>query len=277
MVSFAASCAPRLNWRDRIGSEGTTRARCALAMVAVWSLLAPSTTMTSSAPAAYAESTAAAIDASSLRAAMTTETPDGTASDGNSRHNAIPIRTRHYSIRTEEAYVTWARRYILFHKKKHPSAMGAEEINAFLTHLAVERNVSASTQNQALSALLFLYKEILQENVGWIGDVVRATRPKRLPVVFTREEVVQILGRMAGTERLLGELLYGTGMRVMESVRLRVKDLDFATGAILVREGKGQKDRITYCHAHDRDAPGYLRDSASGMYTAPIPPATSRS
>lgn len=205
----------------------------------------------------------------------------------------MAIRTRHYSIRTEEAYVTWARRYILFHKKKHPSAMGAEEINAFLTHLAVERNVSASTQNQALSALLFLYKEVLQENVGWIGDVVRATRPKRLPVVFTREEVVQILGRMAGTERLLGELLYGTGMRVMESVRLRVKDLDFATGAILVREGKGQKDRITLlprslgdrlvAHlaevraVHDRDVAGgmgavYMPDALSRKY-----PGASRS
>lgn len=115
----------------------------------------------------------------------------------------MAVRTRHYSIRTEEAYVTWARRYILFHHKKHPSAMGAEEINAFLTHLAVEKNVSASTQNQALSALLFLYKEVLQENVGWVADVVRATRPKRLPVVFTREEVVRILGRMAGVERLV--------------------------------------------------------------------------
>jgi site-specific recombinase XerD len=127
------------------------------------------------------------------------------------------VRTRHYSIRTEEAYVTWARRYILFHGKKHPSAMGAEEINAFLTHLAVDRNVSASTQNQALSAILFLYREVLGEEVGWIADIVRATRPRRLPVVFTRDEVVRILTRLEGVERIVGELLYGTGLRVIEA------------------------------------------------------------
>jgi len=157
----------------------------------------------------------------------------------------MAVRTRHYSIRTEEAYVMWAKRYILFHNKKHPSAMGAEEINAFLTHLAVEKSVAASTQNQALSAILFLYKEVLRENVGWIADVVRATRPRRLPVVFTREEVVQILGRMAGVERIVGELLYGTGLRVIEALRLRVKDLEFTRGEIMVRDGKGRKDRVT--------------------------------
>jgi integrase len=157
----------------------------------------------------------------------------------------MAVRTRHYSIRTEDAYVAWARRYILFHGKKHPSAMGAEEVNAFLTHLAVEKNVSASTQSQALSALLFLYQQVLREDVGWIDDVVRSERPKRLPVVFTREEVVRVLGAMSGTERLVAELLYGTGLRVIEGVRLRVKDLEFERGEIVVRDGKGQKDRIT--------------------------------
>lgn len=127
--------------------------------------------------------------------------------------------------RTEEEYVAWARRYILFHNKKHPSAMGPEEINAFLTHLAVEKNVAASTQNQALSAILFLYKEVLQENVGWITDLVRATKPKRLPVVFAREEVARLLGRMTGVDRLVAELLYGSGLRVIEAVRLRVWEL----------------------------------------------------
>ncbi len=157
----------------------------------------------------------------------------------------MAARTRHYSIRTEDAYVGWAKRYILFHGKKHPSAMGAEEINAFLTHLAVEDGVAESTQGQALSALLFLYREVLKEEVGWIHDLVRASRPKRLPVVFTRGEVVQILERMRGVERLVAELLYGTGLRVLEAVRLRVKDLEFGRGEVLVRDGKGRKDRIT--------------------------------
>ncbi len=163
--------------------------------------------------------------------------------------------------------------------------MGAEEINAFLTHLAVEKNVSASTQSQALSALLFLYKEVLQENVGWVADVVRATRPKRLPVVFTREEVVWILGRMAGVERLVGELLYGTGLRVMEAVRVRVKDLDFARGEITVRDGKGRKDRITTLPrslgerlgvhlAQVRDL--HDRDVAAGMGALYMPDALAR-
>src|SRR5688500_18794453 len=118
----------------------------------------------------------------------------------------IAVRTRHYSLRTEEANVGWVKRYILFHGKKHPSAMGAEEINVFLSHLAVERDVSASTQNQALSAILFLYREVLKEDVGWVGDIVRATRPRRLPEVFSRQEVVAILRHMSGTERLVATL-----------------------------------------------------------------------
>ena len=199
----------------------------------------------------------------------------------------LAVRTRHYSIRTEEAYVAWARRYILFHGKKHPSAMGAEEINAFLTHLAVESHVAASTQNQALSALLFLYRDVLHEDVGWIADIVRATRPKRRPVVFTRSEVAQIIGAMEGVERLVAELLYGTGMRVLEAMRLRVKDLDFVRREILIRDGKGQKDRMTMLPAalearltshlaevraiHDRDLDAgmgavYLPDALARKY-----------
>jgi integron integrase len=197
----------------------------------------------------------------------------------------MAVRTRHYSIRTEEAYVAWARRYILFHGKKHPSAMGAEEVNAFLTHLAVEGKVAASTQSQALSALMFLYREVLQEDVGWIVDVVRAARPKRLPVVFTREEVQRILERMSGAEGLVGELLYGTGLRVIEAVRLRVKDLDFARGEIMVRDGKGQKDRITMMPrslgerlAAHREKVRELhdRDLAAGMGEVYMPNALSR-
>ena len=157
----------------------------------------------------------------------------------------IAVRTRHYSLRTEEAYVGWVKRYILFHRKKHPSAMGAEEINAFLSHLAVDRQVAASTQNQALSALLFLYREVLEEQVGWIGEIVRAVRPRRLPEVFSRDEVVRILRRMSGQNRLVATLLYGTGMRLLEALRLRVKDLEFGRSEILVRDGKGRKDRVT--------------------------------
>ena len=174
----------------------------------------------------------------------------------------MAVRTRHYSIRTEEAYVMWAKRFILFHGKKHPSAMGAEEINAFLTHLAVERNVAASTQAQALSALLFLYKDVLGENVGWLDDVVRASKPRRLPVVFTQAEVAPVLGGMQSVERLIAELLYGTGLRVIEAVRLRVKDVDFERGEILVRDGKGRKDRRTIL---PRSLAGRLRDHLQGV------------
>ena len=155
------------------------------------------------------------------------------------------IRARHYSIRTEDAYVMWIKRYILFHGKRHPSAMGAEEVNAFLSDLAVRQHVAASTQGQALSAILFLYREVLKEELPWIDDLVRADKPRRLPVVFTRREVVALIGAMLRTERLIAELLYGTGMRVIEVVRLRVKDIDFEQHEITVREGKGRKDRTT--------------------------------
>jgi integron integrase len=155
------------------------------------------------------------------------------------------IRARHYSRRTEDAYVIWIRRYIFFHQKKHPAAMGAEEVNAFLTDLAVSRNVSASTQAQALSALVFLYRHVLDDPLPWLNEIVRATRPRRLPVVLTREEVRAVLGELSGTSRLVASLLYGSGLRLMEALRLRIKDVDVALRMVTVREGKGSKDRRT--------------------------------
>jgi len=155
------------------------------------------------------------------------------------------VRARHYSLRTEEAYVGWVRRYVLFHGKRHPDELGEAEINAFLTDLAVTRKVSASTQNQALSALLFLYRDVLGKSVESLGDVVRARRPARLPVVLTAAEVKAVLSRLEDEPRLVATLLYGSGMRLMEALRLRVKDVDFALNQILVRDGKGQKDRRT--------------------------------
>lgn len=155
------------------------------------------------------------------------------------------LRTFHYSIRTEESYIQWIKRYIFFHKKRHPKDMGEKEIRMFLTHLATEKHVAASTQNQALSALLFLYKHVLNIELDWIDGVVRAKRPKRLPVVLTRDEVNRILRAMKGTNALLARLLYGTGMRLMEATRLRILDIDFEHRQILVRMGKGDKDRVT--------------------------------
>jgi len=154
------------------------------------------------------------------------------------------IRLKHYSIRTEEAYVNWIKRYIFFHDVRHPAEMGAAEVEAFLTHLAVNENVAASTQNQALSALLFLYREVLNEDLGPI-DALRAKKPKRLPTVLTKEEVYEVLGHLSGAHLLMAKLLYGSGLRLMECLRLRVKDLDFAHRAIVVRDGKGEKDRVT--------------------------------
>jgi integron integrase len=147
--------------------------------------------------------------------------------------------------RSEEAYVGWIRRFILAHGKRHPASMGAVEIERFLTSLAVHGKVGASTQNQALSALLFLYRQVLEVELPWLEGIARAKKPQRLPTVLTREEAVGLLGEMSGTHGLMGALLYGTGMRLMECVRLRVKDVDFARGEILVRQGKGGKDRRT--------------------------------
>ncbi len=155
------------------------------------------------------------------------------------------LRVKHYSLRTEKSYVAWIKRFILFHGKRHPMEMGAPEVEAFLSHLAVDRSVSASTQNQAKSALLFLYKEVLRVELPWLDKVTQAKAPKRLPVVMTREEVQSVLARMEGTVWLIASLLYGSGLRIMECLRLRVKDVDFARREILVREGKGFKDRVT--------------------------------
>lgn len=155
------------------------------------------------------------------------------------------IRLRHYSIRTETVYLQWVRRFIRFHKYRHPQEMGAPEVEAFLSDLAVRGDVSASTQNQALSAILFLYKQVLQIELPWMDGVIRARRPQRLPVVLTREEVASVLAQLDGTLWLVASLLYGSGMRLMEALRLRVKDMEFSRGEILIRDGKGQKDRVT--------------------------------
>ena len=155
------------------------------------------------------------------------------------------IAAKHYSHRTEKAYIHWIKRYIFFHGKRHPVEMGAPEVTAFLTSLAVHENVAASTQNQALSALLFLYREVLGVELPWLDDVIRAKRPQHLPVVLTREEVRAVLQRLDGVPRLMALLLYGAGLRLLECCHLRVKDIDFATNQIVIRDGKGRKDRVT--------------------------------
>lgn len=155
------------------------------------------------------------------------------------------LRVHHYSRRTESNYSQWIKRFIFFHNKRHPVDMGEPEIRSFLTYLAVDKHVSASTQNQALSALLFLYKKVLCIELAWIDDVVRAKRPKRLPVVLTKTETMELLQNMDGANALIAKLLYGTGMRLMEGLRLRVKDVDFNQKQIFVRSGKGGKDRVT--------------------------------
>jgi len=155
------------------------------------------------------------------------------------------IRSRHYSLRTEKAYWYWIRYFILFHGKRHPAQMGAAEVTAFLSWLATERNVAAATQNQALSALLFLYKHVLGQALPWLDDLVRAQRPVRLPTVLTEAEVRRLLGTMEGSLRLMAALLYGSGLRQAECLTLRVKDIDFAYRQIIVREGKGARDRAT--------------------------------
>ena len=155
------------------------------------------------------------------------------------------IRLKHYSLRTEQAYVDWIKRFIRHFGKRHPRELGAGDVEAFLTHLAVTGRVAASTQNQAKSALLFLYREVLGTELPWLDNVEQAKAPRRLPVVMTRDEVQAVLSRLAGTHWLICCLLYGSGMRLMECLRLRVKDIDFARGEILVRDGKGFKDRVT--------------------------------
>ena len=155
------------------------------------------------------------------------------------------IRTKHYSIRTEQAYTHWIKRFILFHDKRHPRQMGRPEVEAFLSSLAVDRNVAASTQNVALAAILFLYKDVLEQELPWLAEVTRAKKPARLPVVLTRGEVARLLAATDGNAALVVQLLYGTGMRLMESLRLRVQDIDLQRREITIRNGKGGKDRRT--------------------------------
>jgi integron integrase len=155
------------------------------------------------------------------------------------------LRVRRYSHRTERAYVAWIRRYLLFHDTRHPAAMGADEVSRFLTSLAVVGKVSASTQNQALAALLFLYGTVLGVELPWLDALVRAAKPPRLPIVLSREEVRAVLLALRGTPRLMAVLLYGAGLRLLECARLRVKDVDFAASQIVVRSGKGDRDRVT--------------------------------
>jgi len=154
------------------------------------------------------------------------------------------IRLKHYSYRTEESYLDWVRRFILFHNKRHPNDMGAPEIRAFLVYLATQRKVAASTQNQALSAILFLYREVLHREIEPIL-LSSAKRPERLPTVLTREEVLRVIAQLSGTHILMAKLLYGSGLRLMECLRLRIQDVDFEYKTITVRDGKGEKDRVT--------------------------------
>ena len=155
------------------------------------------------------------------------------------------LRVKHYAIRTEQVYLDWIRRFILFHGKQHPETMGEEEIAIFLTYLAVEKQVAASTQNQALSALLFLYQQVLDRKLDYIDKIERVSRPPKIPVVFTRAEARAVLARLKGDYRLMAHLLYGSGLRLLECLRLRVKDIDFAYRQITIRESKGMRDRVT--------------------------------
>jgi integron integrase len=160
------------------------------------------------------------------------------------------IRIRHYSLRTEQAYVQWIRRYINFHGKRHPREMGADELTAFLSDLALRRNVAAATQNQALNAILFLYRDVLKITLPWLNDVQRAKKPQRLPTVLTRREVAALLAQLERTNWLMAALIYGGGLRLLECLRLRVKDIDFHYKQVLIRDAKGQKDRVTVLAAN---------------------------
>ena len=192
---------------------------------------------------------------------------------------------RHYSRRTEQAYVLWVRRFVIFSGMRHPEDLGEAEVSAFLTHLAMVERVSASTQNQAMGALLFLYRDVLRRRIGWLERVVRAKRPARLPVVLTRDEVKAVLGRLEGVPRLVAWLLYGSGLRLLEALTLRVKDLDLGRGEIRVRETKGQRDRVTMIpRALTADLSAHLeevhrqhqRDLAGGAGSVALPGALDR-
>lgn len=155
------------------------------------------------------------------------------------------IRIKHYSLRTEQTYKEWTKRYILFHKKRHPKDMGAEEIQAFIAYLATQQSLSASSQNQALSAVMFLYRHVLQKDIDLQSDIVRAEKSKTLPVVLTHQEALAVINNMKGNVQLMAKILYGGGLRLMECLRLRVKDIDFGNHQIIVRDGKGEDDRTT--------------------------------
>lgn len=155
------------------------------------------------------------------------------------------IRRKHFSLRTEQSYVHWIKRFILFHGKRHPPTMGAVEVTAFLNHLARERRVASATQIQGLNAILFLYREVLGNPLGWLEGIDRAKRPARVPTALTQVEAARLISHFEGTTWLMVSLLYGAGLRLMECLRLRVKDLDFGYGQVLVRDGKGSKDRVT--------------------------------
>lgn len=194
------------------------------------------------------------------------------------------LRSRHYSRRTEEAYVDWVRRFVRFHDRRHPATMGEREVAAFLTHLATERHVAASTQNQALSALLFLYRHVVTIDIGWIASVRCAKRPMRLPVVLSRAEVRNVLRALRGTPRLCSLLMYGAGLRISECIALRVKDVDFDRCEIVVRGGKGDKDRrvplpriaVPALRAHlERVRAGYHADLRREVRITPLPNALS--
>ena len=194
------------------------------------------------------------------------------------------IRIKNYSYRTEQSYLKWVREYILFHNKRHPNEMGEEEVRSFLAHLAVDRNVAASTQNQALSALLFMHRYVLQRPLGYI-DVPWAKKPKRLPVVLTRDEVRAIMEKLEGVPLLVVQLLYGAGLRVTEALRLRVQDIDFGQRLIVVRDGKGSKDRTSTLpekvtpalHRHLQEVKTlHHHDLQNGHGRAPLPTALTR-
>jgi integron integrase len=195
------------------------------------------------------------------------------------------LRLRHYSRRTETAYVHWIVRFIRFHGIRHPQEMGAAEVSAFLSHLAVEGAVAASTQNQALNALVFLYARVLDRPLAELGGIVRARKPRRLPVVLSPAEVSRLLDRLSGSPRLVASLLYGSGLRLLEALQLRVKDIDLARSEVLVREGKGRRDRVTVLpgkivpalRSHiERVRALHARDLAQGFGEAPLPGALAR-
>jgi integron integrase len=195
------------------------------------------------------------------------------------------IRTRHYSYRTEQAYVDWTRRFIHFHGKRHPQELGAKEVGDFLSHLAVDRHVASSTQTQARSALLFLYGHVLDVQLPWLDDVAVAQTPRKLPVVLTPTEVRELLQQMSGIQGLIATLLYGTGMRLMEGLRLRVKDIEFERREIVVRDGKGGKDRVTVLPENlviplqeqlSRRHAEHLADAAEGFGSVGLPDAVAK-